>query len=74
MKNISLTQFFKDIKEFDRVPRSNRNKDDQRLGQWLCNKYNITADDDVHALFYRENFDDCYTLWLIYYVERKTNN
>jgi len=69
MEKITTTQLSNDIFEFGRVSE-NRNKQDQRFGQWFVNKYHILAPDDIHGLFYRESYIDCMKLITEHYVRQ----
>ena len=64
---ISHSQFFQDLTEFAKEPRTDRNKYDLRLGQWFCNKYLIM---DNQRLFYTEKYIDCINLIETNYVEK----
>ena len=65
MERITSTQFYKTLAEFNKVPGSNRNANDLRLGQFLCNFYGIVGDG---TLFYTEDFNECVQLFAMTYM------
>lgn len=67
MEKITPEQFFADLIEFNKVSE-NRNKQDQRLGQYLCNKYQISTIEDIGNLFYKESYSDCLMIFEALYV------